>query len=209
MNRNISEFIKAIVETTPSEGFFRLPQLMTFCTSESASGIGISREKDGSEIFLLFIAGEPQGAVFNDKVGTLCGDIAVFRLRGTELFSFHPVDPAKVEECALGCRVYDRSHLKGNPPVEIPHLSRREAGGIGILAITVLKRSVPQAGLHVSIRKDGQIVGSDITAATGKASFRLLFGEYECVIMDRDHTLRQYPVTFGSPEILYAIDLGK
>jgi hypothetical protein len=205
---DIGEFVKAIAGTGHDTGTFRLPELMTYCTSQSASGVGISRDKDGSEIFLLFIAGEPQGAVLNDKAGTLCGDKAVLHLRGTELFSFHPADPERVEEYAIGCRVYDRSHLKGNPTGEIPHLSRRETAGIGILTVTVLRRNAPQAGLHVSVRKTGQLVGTDITAPTGKASFRLLFGRYDCVIMDRDHTIRHYPVSFERAGTSLAFDLA-
>ncbi len=204
----IGEFLKAIAGAGQGTGTFRLQQLMTYCTSESASGVGISREREGREIFLLFIEGEPQGAVLNDKAGTLCGDTAVLHLRGTELFSFYPADPDKVEEYAIGCRVYDRSHLKGNPMGEIPHLSRREIAGIGILTVTVLRRNAPQAGLHVSLRKAGQLVGTDITAPTGKASFRLLFGRYDCVIMDRDHTIRHFPVSFDRAGTCLAFDLG-
>ncbi len=204
---DIGEFLKAIAGAGQDTGSFRLPQLMTYCSSESASGVGISRDKEGREFFLLFIAGEPQGAVLNDKAGTLCGDTAVLHLHGTELFSFHPVDPARVEEFAIGCRVYERSHLKGNPTGEIPYLSRRERAGIGILTVTVLRRNAPLAGLHVSIRKTGQLVGTDITAPTGKASFRLLFGRYDCVIMDRDHSIRHYPISFERDDTSLAFDL--
>ncbi len=205
---NIGEFIKAIASEGSATGTFPLPQLLAYCISGSRSGVGISNDSKGQELFLLFVAGEPRGAVLQDDAGVLCGDTAVLRLRGTETFSFYPADPARVEQYAVGCQVYNKSHLRGNPMEVIPHLSRREAAGIDILTITVLSAGIPQAGLHVSIRKSGQVVGTDITAPSGKASFRLLFGQYECVIAGRDQILRQYGLRFSQPSTSLVVDLA-
>ena len=79
----------------------------------------------------------------------------------------------------------------------MPTIERRNEG-TGSFTVIILKGKVPQSGIHVSIRKQGRVIGSDVTTQEGKAYFKVIFGEYDCVVMDRDRKIRIFPVTVRS-----------
>jgi hypothetical protein len=60
----------------------------------------------------------------------------------------------------------------------------------------VQKDGKPANGIRVSIRKDGGIVGSDITTDQGEVGFRVAFGDYDCILQDRTQTVTKYRIHF-------------
>ena len=67
----------------------------------------------------------------------------------------------------------------------LPEIGRKSQG-MGVLSLAVQRDREPQNGLRVSIRSDGEIVGSDITTGDGSVGFRVLYGEYDCIVQDRN-----------------------
>jgi hypothetical protein len=51
------------------------------------------------------------------------------------------------------------------------------------------------------------VAGSDVTTKEGKAYFKILFGTYDCAILDRDHRIRTFPFEFKQAGYEYRIDL--
>lgn len=192
----IVKFLSEYVTRTTSEGPFNLGELLIFAEKGWKYGIGMSTVGDVS-IFVIFVHGEPQGAVEIDPRGALFGDKAVLLIRGNEQYRFFAVDTDTIEQIVLGCRVFDRSHISRHLTPVIPHIVKRSEG-VGPLSITITRRGTPVPGLHITIRKKGQVVGDCVTTGDGKALFKLLFGVYECVIMDHDYRIRTFPLEFTS-----------
>lgn len=192
----ISEFLNEQVNATTSEYTSKLNDLKKFAGEGKKSGIGVADIGIG-KLYLLFNKGEPEGAVEIEKKGILLGDKAIYLLKGSEVFSFHPVEHDIVEVYILLCRIFDRSHLTSNMSMAIPTIERRNEG-TGAYTVKILKEHVPQSGIHVSIRKQGRVIGSDVTTSEGKAYFKVLFGEYDCVVMDRERKISIFPVTVRS-----------
>jgi hypothetical protein len=201
----IDEFLYKYVGTTQSEGSFRLNDLKAHAGADKKSGIAVTDTGSG-KVYLIFTKGEAQGAVEIDRNGILIGDKAVFHLKGGEIFSFHPVDQSVIEQFVLCCRIFDQSHLTRNLSPNIPVIERRNEG-MGSFGVRIVKDNVPQTGIHVSVRKQGRVVGSDVTTQDGRAYFKILFGEYDVVVMDRERKIRIFPVKVHSGGREETIDL--
>jgi len=68
---------------------------------------------------------------------------------------------------------------------------------MGVFTLSVEKDHVPQNGIRVLIRKDGKIVGSDITH-DGKVSFKVLHREYDCIVQGRNQVITTFHVAFDA-----------
>lgn len=202
----ISGFLNEQVNSTTSEYSSKLNDLKKFVNEGKKSGIGVADIGIG-KIYLLFTKGEPEGAAEIEKNGILLGDKAIYLLKGNEIFSFHPVDQEVIEAYILLCRIFDRSHLTSNITMAMPAIERRNEGS-GAFIVKIIKGQVPLSGIHVSIRKQGRVIGSDVTTPEGKAYFKVLFGEYDCVVMDRERKIRIFPITVHSGGREETIDLG-
>ena len=192
----LDEFLNSCIKARISEGSFRMNDLKKFAMDEEKSGIAVAEIEKGT-VYLLFASGEAQGAVEIDKTGMLIGDKAIFLLKGNELFSFHMVEREVMERWILTCRIFDKSHLNSNLSPNIPIIERKNEG-MGSFAVKIVKDNVPQPGLHVSVRKQGRVIGNDVTTGEGKAYFKLLFGEYDVVIMDKGKKMQIFPVKVHS-----------
>jgi hypothetical protein len=95
----------------------------------------------------------------------------------------------------MGCRIFDKNRLKKTIPAAVPEIGG-PSGGIGTLSITLKKEGILQNGIRVSIRKDGKIVGSDVTTNNGTVGFRVAFGTYDCIIQDKAQLITKYRITF-------------
>jgi len=202
----ISDFLNEQVNATISECTSKLTDLKKFADAGKKSGIGVADIGIG-KIYLLFKKGEPEGAVEIEKNGILLGDKAVYLLKGDEAFSFYPVDPDVIDKYILLCRIFDRSHLTSNMSMAMPTIERKNEG-MGSFTVKITKKLVPQSGVHVSIRKQGRVIGSDVTTSEGKAYFKVLFGEYDCVVMDRERKIRIFPVLVHSGGREETIEIG-
>jgi hypothetical protein len=61
--------------------------------------------------------------------------------------------------------------------------------------------------MRVSIRKDGKIVGSDTTTGNGEVSFRVMYGNYTCLVQDRSQTVTHFQITFDESHPSHILDL--
>jgi hypothetical protein len=192
----MDEFLASCVKARISEGSFTMNELKKFAMEDKKNGVAVAIIDKGT-VYLLFTEGEPQGAVEIDKTGMLSGDKAVYLLKGNETFSFYKVEREMIDRWVLTCRIFDKSHLNSNLSPNIPIIERKNEG-MGSFGVRVLKDNVPQIGLHISVRKQGRVIGSDVTTGEGKAYFKLLFGDYDVVIMDKDKKIQIFPVKVHS-----------
>jgi len=194
------EIMESLIAAAAGEGPSFVQALLQKARAKRVCGIARSVQKD-PRWYLLFLAGEPEGAVLNERKGMLFGNTAVYLLKGTEQFNFYPLDVPVVERLILGCRIHDRNILNRMLPSDIPQVAPVKEGGAGVFSMKVVKGEVPLHGLRVSIRKGGQVVGNDFTSREGKVSFRLLFDRYECVVHLRDLSTRVYEFEFN-PDLI-------
>jgi len=184
-----------MVKNSHSVGIFPFNELIIYAASRNLFGVGIGSLKD-KKYYILFSEGKPEGAIITDKTGTLVGDRAVYTLREADDYEFYPLNSALIERLILGCRIFDKSHIKRNLALDIPQVGKKSEG-IGIFTMIIKKESIPQQGMKIMIRKDGQIMGSDFTNKEGKVSFKLKSGKYEIVLTRKDQGLSLYEVRFN------------
>jgi hypothetical protein len=171
-------------------------ELMQYASARSINGIAIAKG-DGRNLYLALIAGEAEGAIYIDEKGVLFGDKAILMIQQKEKYVLTENTPDVVEELVMGSRIFDKNRLKKSISSNIPEIGG-PGGGIGVLSITVKREGVPQNGVRVSIRKDGRILGSDITTSDGTVRFRIAFGVYDCIVQDKAQMVTKYRIEFDA-----------
>ena len=191
---NIDEVIRDQVQKTEPSGTCVFTDLIGNINSGGWSGIAVSKTDKG-ESYLLFMAGEPEGALLSDHQGILVGDKAVFSIDQKSTYTFHQISPDIIDRLVLWCRIFDKSHVKSGSSQEVVQIGKKRSG-IGVLMIGVEKAGVPVPGASLTIRREGAVVGNNRTDYEGKASFRLMFGEYDCAVTLKDRQTRLYSFVF-------------
>jgi hypothetical protein len=190
----IQDTIDTILEESKPLGTFPLPELIRFSETDRINGIAVSKENEKQQ-YLAILAGEVEGAIFIDEKGTLFGDNAVMLITGVELFTLYGVNSELVTSMIAGCRIFEKAHLKKGNCYEIPEFGKKNAG-LGIFTLTLQRNNEPQNGVRVSIRKDGKVVGSDVTTQDGSVGFKLMHGRYAVIVQDRNQQLTTFHVEF-------------
>jgi len=201
----IQDLIENILKGSQYMGTFTLPELFSFIKAGSVSGIAVSKE-GGKDLYLAIISGEPDGAIFTDEKGELYGDKAVMLITGHEKFVLCEVKPDIVEAVVMGCRIFEKSHLRKNINYVIPEIGKKSQG-IGLLSLVLQRDRVPENGVRVSIRKDGKVVGSDVTTDDGSVGFRVLHGDYDCIVQDRNQQITSFHIKFSEANPKIILDL--
>ena len=199
----IQDMIDTILKGSQPLGTFSLPDLIRFALKGSITGIAVSTENEKQQ-YLALLAGEPEGAIFLDEKGTLYGDKAVMLITGIESFTLYDVKPELVEAVVAGSRIFEKSHLKkGGNHYEIPEFGKKRAG-LGIFTLTLRRKDEPQNGVRVSIRKEGKVVGSDVTTEDGSVGFKMVYGKYDVIVQDRNQQITTFHVRFeeSSPQMI-------
>lgn len=191
---NIHELLDSIQKGSRYLGTYPLLELLPYAASRGISGLAGSKE-GGREFYLAFLEGEAEGAIYTDEKGVLFGDKAVLMIKGNEKFVLTEIQPDIIDALVMSSRIFDKNRLKKSVTYTIPEIGR-SGGGIGILTITVTREGTPANGIRVSIRKDGRIVGNDVTTNEGNVTFRVAFSDYECLLQDRAQVVTRYRITF-------------
>jgi hypothetical protein len=194
----IQDMVDAILQDSRQVGTYPLPEIFRVAAEGDLSGIAVSRDPD-TLACLAFVHGEPEGAIFTDEKGELYGDRAVIPVTGRDLFSLYSVDTDIVQALVMGCRIFEKTRVRQGLTQAIPEIGRKSEG-IGHLTISVIRDGELQKGIRISLRKNGKIVGSDFTSDEGSAGFRLMHGEYDCIVQDRSQKVQTIPVLFTGPD---------
>ena len=190
----IQDMIDTILTKSQILGTFQLTELFSFAEKGRINGIAVSREDEKLQ-YLAILDGEAEGAIFIDEKGTLFGDNAVMLIAGSGLFVLYDVNPELVNPVVAGCRIFEKSHLKKWNRYEITEFGKKNAG-LGVFTLTLQRNNEPQNGVRVSIRKEGKVVGSDVTTQDGSVGFKLMHGKYAVIVQDRNQQLTTFHVEF-------------
>jgi hypothetical protein len=194
------------ISTGEPIGTYGLQPLLDFMGSEKRNGIGFS-DRGGKTFYLFFVEGEPDGALFMDDKGVLLGDKAILQLNGAESFKLYPIDYMRAQHWVMVCRIFDNTHLKRRLSTNLPSLGQR-TGGVGLFTLTITRDGEVAQGFNVTVRKDRQVVAADVTNQEGKVTFKLLYGNYDCVVMDRTGRIEIYLFKFDNLETEKFIEFG-
>jgi hypothetical protein len=201
----IQDIIEAMLGSARELGTFTLPVLLSTVTEGGKSGLAIVREPDSLSC-LAIVKGEPEGAIFTDEHGERFGDTAVMLITGRKQFRFYEVPQDLVEALVMGCRIFEKTRVKQSLTMNVPEFGRKSEG-LGHLTVTVMRSHGLEKGIRLSLRKEGKIVGSDFTAEDGTAGFRMMHGDYDCIVQDRNQQIRTFPVHFTEPDQKILIEL--
>ena len=190
----IQDTIDTILTESQFIGTFPLTELIRFAEKGRINGIAVSRENEKLQ-YLAILDGEAEGAIFIDEKGTLFGDNAVMLITGVELFTLYDVNPELVNPVVAGCRIFEKAHMKKGNCYEITEFGKKNAG-LGVFTLTLERNNEPQNGVRVSIRKEGKVVGSDVTTQDGSVGFKLMHGKYAVIVQDRNQQLTTFHVVF-------------
>ena len=182
-----------IREVTP-EGSSPYPELLQIARDKNFHGIAVN-SAPGTKTYFMFINGYPEGAVLADSKGELYGNKAVYHIKGGDRFILYPLNPDVVDRIVYCCRIYDKSHITDHYTFRIPEIGKK-AEGVGKAVIALKKDGGILAGVPIRIRKDGHIIANDITDETGQASFRLIYGKYEVLIVRQENSMDVYEFSF-------------
>jgi len=198
----IQDLIENILKGSQYMGTFTLPELFKFIRAGSVSGIAEAKE-GGKDIFLAIIDGEPEGAIYLDDRGELYGDKAVMMVTGHEKFVLCEVKQDVVEAVVMGCRIFEKNHLRKSINYVLPEIGKKSLG-MGVLTLIIQRDRELQNGIRVSIRRDGKIVGSDVTTEDGSVGFKVLYGDYDCIVQDRNQQITSFRIKFNetNPKII-------
>ncbi len=201
----ISEMMETLLKNSPELGTFTVTELVSYARLHKVDGVAESHG-DEKDLYIAFIGGEPEGAIYIDSKGELFGDNAVMLLSGEEKFTLHGVQKEFIDSVVMGCRIFKKSRLETKTSVEMPEFGMKSTG-IGNLTLIVTQGNVPQNGIRVSIRKDGQIVGSDVTTSDGSVGFRVMHGNYDCVLQDRNQMITTRRIKFDAANSEITLEL--
>jgi len=190
----IHELLENIQKGSQYLGTYPLMELLPYAASKRINGLAGAKDSD-REMYLAFINGEPEGAVYTDEKGVLFGDKAVLMITGSEKFVLTEIRADIIETLIMSSRIFDKNRLKKSITYAVPEIGKSR-GGIGILTVKVVKDGNPSNGIRVSIRKDGKIVGSDTTTSEGTVGFRVAYDDYECILQDRAQVVTRHRITF-------------
>jgi hypothetical protein len=182
-----SEIIDDLIREVTPEGGFQFSELLQDARYMNFYGIAVSSTPK-KRTYILFIGGYPEGAILAESKGELYGDKAVYLIEGGDRFTLYPIDPEVVERMVFSCRIYDKSHFTKHYTFGIPEFGKK-AEGVGRAVIALKKDGGKLGGVSIRIRKDGQIVANDVTDENGVASFRLLYGKYEVIIVREKNSI--------------------
>ena len=199
------EMLEKILKGSNYLGTFSLPEVLTFAAFRHLNAIAAAKDGD-REYYLAVLNGEPEGAIYVDADGTLFGDNAVVRMRADLNYLISEVKPDIIDALVMGCRIFEKGHIRKNMSSPVPEIGEKSRG-YGIISLSVLREKIPQNGVRVSIRKDGKIVGSDITTGNGEVSFRVMYGTYTCLVQDRSRTVTHFQIPFDESHPSHILDI--
>lgn len=190
------DMIETLLKNSPELGTFSVPELVRYARSKNVTGLA-KFDGDEKELFIAFVDGEPEGAIYIDPKGELFGDNAVMLVDGREQFTLHDVQKEFTDSVVMGCRIFKKSRLETKTSFEMPEFGKKSSG-IGNLTLVIRHGDQSQNGIRVSIRKDGQVVGSDVTTNNGSVGFRVMYGNYDCVLQDRNQMVTTRRISFDA-----------
>ena len=202
---DIQELLENILKGSKYLGTFSLAEMLTFAASRHLNAVAVAKEGN-SKYYLAFLNGEPEGALYVDNEGALFGDKAVVHIRAGRNYVLCDVRPDIIDALVMGCRIFDKGHIRKNITYMVPEIGEKSQG-IGVITISVLREKIAQNGMRVSVRKDGKIVGSDTTTGKGEVSFRVMHGDYTCLVQDRSQTVTHFPIIFDESHTTHILDL--
>ncbi|MHB8052984.1 MAG: hypothetical protein ACYDEZ_06835 [Methanoregula sp.] len=201
----IQELIGTLLAGSTRLGTYTLPELIQYVQSKNINGIAVAVSGD-RKFELAILDGEPEGAILIEEKGTLYGDKAVMLLSGTEKFDLYEVKRNSVEAVVMGCRILEKGHIRKSGMDIIPEIGKK-SDGLGVLSIAVQRNGEPQNGVRVSIRKDMQMFGNDITTQNGTVGFKLLYGKYDCVVQDRAMMISTFHIIFDMGHMRITLEI--
>jgi hypothetical protein len=199
------EFIITLLAGSTRLGTYMLPDLIAFTQSDGVNGIAVA-VSDDREFYLALVGGEPEGAILIDEKGTLYGDKAVMLLSGNEKFKLYEVEKDLVESMVMSCRILEKGHIRKSSMEVLPEIGKK-SNGLGVLSVAIRRNGEPQNGVRVSIRKNGQIVGDDITTQNGTVGFKLLYGIYDCIVQDRAMMISTTHIIFDAGHSRFTLEI--
>jgi hypothetical protein len=205
---NTAGIIDDLIRDTAPEGIYTYPDLIRATRERRFHGVAVSGGPDET-VYLLFLGGEPGGAIIAGPKGELYGDKAVYLMKETGRFTLYPISLPFVEQLIFRCKIYNRSHFTRGCPVELPEVGKK-AEGIGRFIVALRQDGSPAAGLPLKIRRDGHIVASDITDRQGLASFRLMYGTYDLLVTREEQNIDVYEFCFdpGLNDKVQELEIG-
>ncbi|MCQ1538078.1 hypothetical protein FTO68_03610 [Methanocalculus taiwanensis] len=159
---------------------------------------------------LIFVRGEPAGAEYADSAGTIYGDVAVLRLPVAPGYFAFPLSEEEAIKRAARARIYHPERLLAHASVKDQKSSITGTGqpGIGVVTIIVKGGTAIKPGLRIELWNEGRICATDALDQHGRASFRLLKGEYECRLREGIRLVSTTTISYpgGDMEIPLSID---
>lgn len=192
----VSDLLNEVIENSKYEGEFEFTEILNYTKTAGTSGIAVY-ENLRKNYILIFVKGEVNGAILIDEKGMLFGDKVLYLLEKSGHYNLYSTSDEISEAIAARCRIYEKSHLYSLLSCELPSIRARNKKIMGKLTILIKSGDQYLQGMRVIIKRGKQVITADFTTTDGSVSFKLLNGNYECIVKNRDNQSEIFEIDFA------------
>ncbi len=203
----VSDLLNQVIENSKYEGEFEFKEILNHAKTTGTSGIAVY-ENVRKKYILIFVKGEANGAILIDENGMLFGDKVLYHLEKSGIYKLYSTSDQISESLVARCRIYDKSHLYPFFSRELPSIGTRNRKIMGKLIILIKSGDQYLQGMKVTIKRRKKLIASDFTTTDGSVSFKLLNGNYECIVKNGEKQSKIFKFDFSGRDSEVEIDLN-
>ncbi len=203
----VSALLNKVIENSKYVGEFEFREILNFTKTIGTSGIAVY-ENVRKKYILIFVKGEVNGAILIDEKGTLFGDKVLYLLEKSGIYKLYSTSDKISESIVARCRIYDKCHLYPLFSRELPSIGTKNRKIMGKLTILIKSGDQYLQGMRVTIKRGKQVITTDSTTTDGSVSFKILNGNYDCIVKNREKQSEIFKIDFFGRDSEVEIDLN-
>ncbi len=203
----VSDLLNKVIENSKYEGVFEFTEILNHAKTAGTSGIAVY-ENVRKNYILIFVKGEVNGAILIDEKGVLFGDKVLYLLEKSGIYKLYSTSDRIAESIVARCRIYDKSHIYPLFSRELPLIGTINRKIRGKLRILIKSGDQYLQGMKVTIKRGKQVITTGFTTTDGSVSFKILNGNYDCIVKNREKQSKTFKIDFSGRESEVEIDLN-
>ncbi|MEA2034651.1 MAG: hypothetical protein U9N40_04055 [Euryarchaeota archaeon] len=204
----VSDLLSKMIEDSKYEGESEFTEILNHAKTAGMNGFAVYKNVRKSYV-LIFIKGEVNGAILIDENGMLFGDKVLYLLEKSGIYKLYST-PDKISDSIVACcRIYEKNHIYTHFSRELPSIGTINREIMGKLRILIKSGDQYLQGMKVTIKRGKQIITTDFTTIDGSVSFRILNGNYDCIVINREKQSEIFKIDFSGRDSEIEIDLNR
>jgi len=203
----VSDLLSKIIEDSKYEGESEFTEILNHAKTAGMSGFAVYKNVRKSYI-LIFTKGEANGAILIDENGMLFGDKVLYLLEKSGIYKLYSTSDKISESIVARCRIYEKNHIYLQFSRELPSIGTINRKIRGKLRILIKSGDQYLQGVKVTLKRGKQVINTDFTITDGSVSFRILNGNYDCIVKNREKQSEIFKIDFSGRDSEVEINLN-